>query len=180
MIVVNITDPANFFHALRRQMAWDFRKPLIVMSPKQGLRHPDSVSKIENLSKGGFREILDDENVDAKKVRKVLLVSGRLYFDLLKKQRDEKIADVAIIRLEQLYPLPENQLLELKKKYAKAEFVWVQDEPRNMGAWTFLLENLNGKLPITCISRKNSASPATGYKKQHLKENEYILTNAFA
>ena len=99
---------------------------------------------------------------------------------MLKKQRDEKIADVAIIRLEQLYPLPENQLLELKKKYAKAEFVWVQDEPRNMGAWTFLLENLNGKLPITCISRKNSASPATGYKKQHLKENEYILTNAFA
>jgi 2-oxoglutarate dehydrogenase E1 component len=180
MVVVNITDPANFFHALRRQMAWEFRKPLIVMSPKQGLRHPDSVSKIEMLSKGGFREVLDDENVDAKKVRKVLLVSGRLYFDLLKKQRDEKITDVAIVRLEQLYPLPENQLLELKKKYAKAEFVWVQDEPRNMGAWTFLLENLNPILPISCISRKNSASPATGFKKQHVKENIDILTKAFA
>ncbi len=180
MVVVNITDPANFFHVLRRQMTWDFRKPLIVMSPKQGLRHPDSVSKVEALTKGGFREVLDDENVDAKKVRKVVLVSGRLYFDLLKKQRDEKITDVAIVRLEQLYPLPENQILELKKKYAKAEFVWAQDEPRNMGAWMFLLENLNPIVPISCISRKNSASPATGFKKQHVKENINILTKAFA
>lgn len=179
MVVVNITDPANYFHCLRRQMAWEFRKPLVVMTPKSGLRHPDSISDIKLLTSGGFREILDDENVKAKDVRKVLLVSGRLYFDLLKKQRDEKISDVAIVRLEQIYPLPEKQLLALKEKYKKAEFVWVQDEPQNMGAWTFLLYSLHDKFPMKCISRKAAASPATGYKKQHPKENLDLLTRSF-
>lgn len=179
MVVVNITDPANYFHAIRRQLTWNFRKPLVVMSPKSGLRHPDAVSDIAQLSKGGFREIIDDETVDTKKVRKVLLVSGRLYFDLLKKQRDENIKDVAIVRLEQIYPLPKLQLTALRKKYAKASFVWVQDEPQNMGAWNFLLGRLYEEMPMTCISRKRSASPATGFKKQHLKENLEILTKAF-
>lgn len=181
MVVVNVTDPANYFHLLRRQLTWEFRKPLVIMTPKQGLRHPDAVSDVKNLSKGGFQEILDDTTItDAKKVRKVLLVSGRLWFDLLKKQRDEKITDVAIVRLEQLYPLPEKQLQALKKKYAKAEFVWVQDEPKNMGAWTYLLSNLHETFPLKVVSRKLSASPATGFKKQHLKENAYILEAAFA
>jgi 2-oxoglutarate dehydrogenase E1 component len=179
MVVVNITDPANYFHCLRRQLTWEFRKPLIVMTPKSGLRHPDCISDISKIQTGGFKEVLDDENVDAKKVRKVLLVSGRLYFDLLKKQRDEKITDVAIVRIEQLYPLPEKQLLAIRKKYAKADFVWVQDEPKNMGAWTFLFTNLYDKLPMTCVSRKLSASPATGFKKSHAKENLDILTKSF-
>lgn len=150
------------------------------MTPKSGLRHPDAVSDVKALTKGGFQEILDDETVDAKKVRKVLLVSGRLWFDLLKKQRDENIKDVAIVRLEQLYPLPEKQLQALRKKYAKAEFVWVQDEPRNMGAWSYLLNRLYESFPMKVISRKLSASPATGFKKQHLKENAQILEAAFA
>jgi len=179
MVVVNITDPANYFHCLRRQLTWEFRKPLIVMTPKSGLRHPDCISDIAKIQTGGFKEVLDDENVDAKKVRKVLLVSGRLYFDLLKKQRDEKITDVAIVRIEQLYPLPEKQLLAIRKKYAKADFVWVQDEPKNMGAWTFLFTNLYDKLPLACVSRKTSASPATGFKKSHAKENLDILTKSF-
>lgn len=179
MVVVNITDPANYFHCLRRQMAWEFRKPLVVMTPKSGLRHPDSISDIKQLTSGGFREILDDENVKAKDVRKVLLVSGRLYFDLLNKQRTEKIKDIAIVRLEQISPLPEKQLLALREKYKKAEFVWVQDEPQNMGAWTYLLYSLHEKFPMKCISRKAAASPATGYKKQHPKENLDLLTRSF-
>jgi 2-oxoglutarate dehydrogenase E1 component len=102
-----------------------------------------------------------------------------LYFDLLERKETEKATDIAIVRLEQIYPLPEKQLLELKKKYSKAEFVWVQDEPKNMGAWTFLLTHLYEKLPLRCISRKPSASPATGYKKVHLAEQEYILKTSF-
>jgi 2-oxoglutarate dehydrogenase E1 component len=179
MVVVNITDPANYFHCLRRQMAWEFRKPLVVMTPKSGLRHPDCISDIKQLTSGGFREILDDENVKAKDARKVLLVSGRLYFDLLNKQRTENIKDIAIVRLEQISPLPENQLLALREKYKKAEFVWVQDEPQNMGAWTYLLYSLHEKFPMKCISRKAAASPATGYKKQHPKENLDLLTRSF-
>jgi 2-oxoglutarate dehydrogenase E1 component len=178
MVVVNITDPANFFHVLRRQLTWNFRKPLIVMSPKSLLRHPRCVSDAKALTSGGFREVIDDENV-GKSVRRVLLVSGRLYFDLLERKETEKATDIAIVRLEQIYPLPEKQLLELKKKYSKAEFVWVQDEPKNMGAWTFLLTHLYEKLPLRCISRKPSASPATGYKKVHLAEQEYILKTSF-
>lgn len=180
MVVVNITDPANYFHCLRRQMAWDFRKPLIVMTPKSGLRHPDSISDVKALTKGGFQEVIDDSTATAKNIRKVLLVSGRLYFDLLNKKRNENITDIAIVRLEQLYPLPEKQLLAIKEKYKKAEMVWVQDEPQNMGTWTFLLLNLFDKITLKCVSRKASASPATGHKKQHGKENQELLIKAFA
>ena len=181
MVVVNITDPANYFHALRRQLAWEFRKPLIVMSPKSLLRLPKCISPIENITKGGFREVIDDEAItDVKKVRRVLFCTGKIYYELLDKQEKDGVKDIAIVRLEQLYPLPETQLLELGKKYSKAEFVWVQEEPKNNGAWTFLLGRLYDKLPMKVIARKNSASPASGFKKQHLKEQEDILNKAFA
>jgi 2-oxoglutarate dehydrogenase E1 component len=183
MVVVNITDPANYFHALRRQLAWEFRKPLIVMSPKSLLRLPKCISALENLTKGGFREVIDDtifsDIKKAKEVRRVVLCSGKIYYELLDKQEKDGVKDVAIVRLEQLYPVPEAQLLGLKKKYAKAELVWVQEEPKNNGAWTFLLGRLYEKLPMRVIARKNSASPATGFKKQHVKEQDEILAKAF-
>jgi len=181
MVVVNITDPANYFHALRRQLAWEFRKPLIVMSPKSLLRLPKCISPIDNITKGGFREVIDDPAIsDAGNVRRVLFCTGKIYYELLDKQEKDGVKDIAIVRLEQLYPLPEAQLMDLGKKYNNAEFVWVQEEPKNNGAWTFLLGRLYDKLPMKVIARKNSASPASGFKKQHLKEQEDILNRSFA
>jgi 2-oxoglutarate dehydrogenase E1 component len=179
MIVANISDPANFFHALRRQVQWPFRKPLVVMSPKSLLRHPRCVSPIENLTKGGFQEMIVDEAAD-KKVRKIVFCSGKIYYDLLEKKEKENINDVVIARLEQLYPLPEAKIMDLVAKYPKAELVWAQEEPENMGAWNFLLGRLYGKLSLKVVARKCSASTATGYKKVHVNEQEEILTKAFA
>jgi 2-oxoglutarate dehydrogenase E1 component len=178
MVVTNISDPANFFHALRRQMAWNFRKPLINMSPKSLLRHPKCQSDINAIMEGGFKEVIDD-TIDAKKVRKVLFCSGKIYYDLLEKREKENITDVAIVRVEQLYPIPEEQLLDILKKYKQKEAYWVQEEPLNMGAWNFLLGRLYERIKLTPIARKNSASPATGFKKQHGKEQEEILNKAF-
>jgi 2-oxoglutarate dehydrogenase E1 component len=180
MVVVNITDPANYFHALRRQLAWEFRKPMIVMSPKSLLRLPKCISPIENITKGGFQEVIDDAAIkDAKKVRRVLLCTGKIYYELLDKQEKDGVKDIAIVRVEQLYPLPETQLLALTTKYPKAEFVWVQEEPKNNGAWTFLLGRLYEKMKLRVIARKNSASPASGFKKQHVKEQDEIMAKAF-
>ena len=147
------------------------------MSPKSLLRGVQD--PIEKLFEGGFKEIIDDENVDAKKVRKVILCSGRLYVDLAKKQKDENISDVAIVRLEQLYPLAYGQIDAIMKKYKGAEFVWVQEEPANMGAQMHIMCSIGTKYPMTYVSRKASASPATGFKKQHKDELYDILKRAF-
>lgn len=181
MTVGNFTTPANLFHALRRQLARPFRKPLIVMSPKSLLRHPRCISPIEDFTKNGFQELIDDAAIkDAKKVKRVLVCSGKLYYDLLEKQEADKRTDVAIVRMEQLYPLPYAQLDAVVKKYANAEFFWVQEEPANMGAWVYMFSctrdiNIDWKL----ISRKSSASPATGYNKIHVKEQNFIIDSAF-
>jgi 2-oxoglutarate dehydrogenase E1 component len=178
MQVINPTSPANMFHALRRQLKRDFRIPLIVMSPKSLLRHPLCVSGIEDFTSGGFKETIDDISVDAKNVKRVILCTGKVYFDLLKKQQSEGIKDVAIVRLEQIYPLAENQLEALAKKYSKAEWRWVQEEPKNMGAWTHLLRY---ELPfdIKVISRRSSSSPSTGYANVHLAEQIKLVEMAF-
>ena len=178
MVVVNISDPANFFHALRRQMTWPFRKPLIVMSPKSLLRHPRCVSPVENILKGGFQELIVDET-KSKKVRKILFCSGKIYYDLLERKERDKHDDVVIARVEQLYPVPQDKMIALTQKYPKAEVWWVQEESENMGAWHFLLARLHEKLPMRGIARKNAASTATGFKKVHLQEHEVILTRAF-
>lgn len=178
MVVANVTTPANFFHLLRRQQSWDFRKPLIVMSPKALLRHPLCQSKIEEFTQEGFREIIDDNYVDAKKVKRVLLCNGKIYYDLLARQQEEKRKDVAIVRIEQLYPMAEKQLAAVYNKYNKADFFWVQEEPKNMGAWTYMLRyEQNQQLQL--ISRKSSASPATGYAKVHEREQQDIINKAF-
>ncbi len=180
MVVCNFTTPANMFHALRRQLKWEFRKPLIVFTPKSLLRHPQCVSTVEDFSKGGLQEIIDDSYVKAKDVKKVLLCSGKVYYDLLNKQQDDKRKDVAIVRVEQLYPLPDKQLSKILAKYKGAKQVWVQEEPMNMGAWTFLLRWRDLFSDITCISRKSAASPATGYAAVHNQEQQEILDKAFA
>ncbi|HRP39507.1 MAG: 2-oxoglutarate dehydrogenase E1 component [Chitinophagales bacterium] len=179
MVVTNISSPANYFHAMRRQLAWEFRKPLIVMSPKSLLRHPQCVSDLSEITTGTFREIIADEP-QSKNIRRILFCSGKIYFDLKNKQTQKAANDVLIVRIEQLYPIPEKQMQEVVKKYPKAEVVWVQEEPLNMGAWSFLIGRLYDVLPMKVVARKNSASPATGYKKQHLKEQEAILEAAFA
>jgi 2-oxoglutarate dehydrogenase E1 component len=179
MVITNITTAANFFHALRRQLAWPFRKPLVQFTPKANLRHPGSFSSIEAFTTGGFKEVYDDEKVeDAATITKVLLCSGKIYFDLEEKRQRENLTGTAIIRLEQLHPLPQNQLDDLYKKYSKAIWYWVQEEPLNMGAATYLRMNLK-HINIYIISRQASAATATGYAKIHAREHAEIIDKAF-
>ena len=180
VVVTNITTAANFFHALRRQLTWPFRKPLINFSPKANLRHVRSYSYISEYTTGGFKEVIDDPFItDATKVKKVLLCTGKMYFDLSERQITDKREDVAIIRLEQIHPLPQKQLAALLEKYTSAEWFWVQEEPRNMGALTFLVANLID-FPLRYISRPASASTATGFAKKHAIEQIAIIDEAFA
>ncbi|PZX53291.1 2-oxoglutarate dehydrogenase E1 component [Algoriphagus chordae] len=178
MIVANITEPSNFFHLLRRQLAWKFRKPCIVMSPKSLLRHPKVVSPLSEFTSGTFREVLPDTTVNAKDVKRVVLCSGKIFYDLDEAREKEKVKDVAIIRIEQLHPLPKKQMLEALAAYPKAELVWVQEEPSNMGYWNYILRLLYKELPMELIARKASASPATGYNKVHVEEQKNIVTQA--
>lgn len=180
IVVVNITDPANFFHALRRQLAWPFRKPLVVMSPKSLLRHPKVFSPLKNFTDGSFQEVIDDATIKSpKSVKKVLLCTGKVYYDLLERQENDKRKDIAIVRLEQLHPFPEKQVTKVLMRYGNAKVYWVQEEPENMGAWAYLLRTYQ-QAKIELISRKSSASPATGYGKLHTKEQEEIINKAFA
>ncbi|WP_270089797.1 2-oxoglutarate dehydrogenase E1 component [Sphingobacterium sp. SYP-B4668] len=180
IIVANCTTPANYFHLLRRQLHRDFRKPLVEATPKSLLRHPKAVSKLEDFTNASFQEIIDDANVTAKSVKRVLLCSGKIYYELLEKQEAEKRNDVAIVRVEQLFPIAFDQIGALRKKYAKAEFVWVQEENENMGAWPFYLRKFNGSdLNLTVIAREESGSTATGYMKQHAAQQANIINKAF-
>ncbi|MDE3144711.1 MAG: 2-oxoglutarate dehydrogenase E1 component [Bacteroidota bacterium] len=180
IVVTNITTAANFFHALRRQITWPFRKPLIIFSPKAYLRYAGSYSLITDFVKDGFKEVIDDENVkDANEIKKVLLCSGKLYFELNEKRSKENILNVAIVRIEQLYPLPQKQLDILHKKYNKAIWFWVQEEPLNMGAASFLKLNLQ-HINFGVISRNASAATATGYAKIHAQEQQGIINAAFS
>lgn len=180
MVITNVTTAANFFHVLRRQLTWQFRKPLINFSPKANLRHPGSYSLEADFTKGGFKEVIDDELVNnAGEVKKVILCSGKMYFDLAEKQLKDNRKDIALIRLEQIHPLPQNQLDLLHAKYKKAKWFWVQEEPLNMGAATFLKMNLQ-TINFSVISRTASASTATGYAKIHIKEQLEIIEKAFS
>jgi 2-oxoglutarate dehydrogenase E1 component len=180
MVITNITTAANFFHALRRQLTWNFRKPMINFSPKANLRSPWTFSDIQELSEGGFKEVLDDSFVtDPTQVKKVLFCSGKISYELAEKQKTENRNDIAIVRLEQLYPLPVNQIKALQQKYEKAVWFWVQEEPLNMGAAGFLQMNLK-VIKFGVISRQSSASTATGYMKVHTKEQADIIATAFS
>jgi 2-oxoglutarate dehydrogenase E1 component len=183
--IVNATTPAQYFHVLRRQVVSRWRKPLIVMTPKSLLRHLEAVSPLEDFSEGSFRKILPDTSgVAPKTIKKVLLCSGKIYYELDKKREDLKRADVAILRVEQLYPLRDKELEDALGIYADGTpVVWVQEEPRNMGAWPHFrglyCENLFGRWPFKGVSRPASASPATGSASSHRHEQETILNQAF-
>ncbi|TDO28481.1 2-oxoglutarate dehydrogenase E1 component [Sediminibacterium goheungense] len=179
MVVTNITTAANLFHALRRQLAWNFRKPMINFSPKANLRNPGTYSTVQDFTNGGFKEVIDDGFVqDAAQVKKVLLCSGKIYFEMADQQLKENRQDIAIVRLEQLYPLPHKQLEALHRKYNKATWFWVQEEPLNMGAASFLQMNLKN-INFGVISRNASAATATGYAKVHAAEQAEIISTAF-
>ncbi len=183
MLVVNCTTPANFFHVLRRQLAWDFRKPLVVFTPKSLLRHPKCVSTLDELAKGRFQPFIDDAKADAKQVRTVILTQGKVHYDLLEHRDTNGISDTALLRIEQLHPLPIDAIKEALARYTKAErFLWVQEEPRNMGAWTHILTHLQPELDVKleCISRPASGAPATGSSKRSAKQQEEIVAKAFA
>ncbi len=179
MVVANITTPSNFFHAMRRQMTWEFRKPLVVMSPKSLLRYPKAISPLDEFTSGNFREVIGDDNVTAKSVKKVILCSGKVYYDLLERKEKDKRKDVALIRIEQLQPFPASQVNKILDKYKNAEYFWLQEEPENMGYWNFV-QRVYKEQDLTLISRKASASPATGYAKVHAQEQEEIINKAFA
>jgi 2-oxoglutarate dehydrogenase E1 component len=178
IIVTNITTPANFFHMLRRQVKWNFRKPCIVMSPKSLLRHPEVVSPYKEFINARFLEIIDDDVDERGKIRRVLLCSGKIYYDLKHEQDHAGHQDIAIVRIEQLYPFPEKQLNQVLKKYPNAEIVWVQEEPENMGAWSYLFRVFPNRISRG-IFRKASASPATGFHKIHHEEQAKIIHKAF-
>lgn len=179
IIVSNITTPANFFHALRRQMAWPFRKPLINMSPKSLLRHPLVVSSLKEFTQGSFKEIIDDADADPKNVKKLMLCSGKIYYDLQEEKINSKRKDVAIVRLEQLYPLAQEQMNAILTKYKNAKVLWVQEEPVNMGAWEYILRNLYKKVDVEVVAREEAASPAVGYLKTHLEDQKLLVEQAF-
>ena len=179
MQIVNCSTPANFFHVLRRQMKREFRKPLVVFTPKSLLRHPRCVSSLKELATGGFKEVIDDETANAKKIERVLLCSGKVYYDLLEKKEELNAEEVAIVRLEQLDPLPRTQIAALQKKYANAKWVWVQEEPANMGAWSHLLRKLR-QVHLELVSRPSSGAPATGSGQRHRAEQAKLMNQAFA
>ena len=180
LIITNVTTSANYFHAMRRQLTWPFRKPLINFSPKANLRYPGTYSKISEFTSGGFKEVLDDRFAgDPGQVQKVLFCTGKIYFELAERQVKDNRKDIAILRLEQLYPLPINQLDLLYKKYNNATWFWIQEEPLNMGAASFLQMNLKN-INYGFISRQPGASPATGYAKVHAQEQAEIIETAFS
>lgn len=179
IIVANVTTPANLFHMLRRQLAMPFRKPLIVMSPKSMLRHPKCISSKDEFLKGNyFKRIISDDTLKPSSVKRVLLCSGKLYYDLDQYREENKITDTSIIRIEQLYPFDETAVRAELDKYAKANIFWVQEESENMGAWSYLLRYFR-RDNIECIARKMSASPATGFKKVHDRQQQELILKAF-
>ena len=192
--VLNCTTPANYFHALRRQIHREFRKPLVIMTPKSLLRNKYCVSNIEDFGKNNsFHRVLEDHALNKKnklielkkpkKIRKVVICSGKIYFDLLDAREKAKVDDVVLIRIEQLYPFPVRSLASTIKPYVEnAKFIWCQEEPKNMGAWfsvrdyiQWTLDNLEVKKKIEFIGRNPSASPATGYAKRHAKQQKEII-----
>jgi 2-oxoglutarate dehydrogenase E1 component len=178
--VCNLTTPAQSFHVLRRQLKRSFRKPLILMTPKSLLRLKAAVSPIEDFTTGHFVEVLDDDQVDSARVRRVLLCSGKVYYELLEHRAKQQAKEVALVRVEQFYPFPAELLREILSQYRKAkEWVWVQEESMNMGGWTFIEPRLRALgWPVVYVGRDESASPATGSRRLHLVEQTELVDAA--
>ncbi len=176
--IANCTTPANFFHLLRRQTNREFRKPLVVFTPKSLLRHPLCVSKISEFTQGGFSEVIDDRLVNKSQITKLAFCSGKVYYDIIEKREQLGVQNVAVIRLEQLYPLPEKKLSELVLNYPNAKhFEWVQEEPANMGALNYIIHNFP-KPALTYVARPPSGSPATGSSQLHKVQQNLLVEKA--
>ncbi|RMG77005.1 MAG: 2-oxoglutarate dehydrogenase E1 component, partial [Bacteroidetes bacterium] len=180
MQVANCTTPANFFHLLRRQLHRPFRKPLVVFTPKSLLRHPRCVSSLEEMANGYFQEVIDDPYVKPENVHTVVFLTGKFYYDLLEAREENGINDIAFVRIEQLYPLPKAELEKILKKYKKAEnYIWAQEEPENMGAWSYMLRKFR-KVPLQLVSIPESASPATGSHMTFEKRHKEAINKVFS
>jgi len=186
MQVVNLTTPAQLFHCLRRQVLRPWRKPLIVMSPKSLLRHRRAISTMDELAEGAFQRIIpDDPVVDPSKARRLVMCTGKIYYDLLERRERDEVDDIGIMRVEQLYPLRASELQARLAPYPKdVDLVWAQEEPWNMGAWYFmrarLPEILGSEQPLRCIARPESASPATGSGASHKLEQQLLVDEVFS
>lgn len=179
MQITNCTTPANLFHLLRRQQKRDFRLPLIEFTPKSLLRHPKCISDLNELTVGGFKEVIDDSEVDVNEVKRVVFCSGKIYYDLLQRKEEYNARDIALVRIEQLYPFPKKQVLDIIAKYQNTiKWLWVQEEPQNMGAWNFIRDQIN-EVIIEPVSRAASGSPAVGLNKIHTIEQEEIIGKVF-
>ena len=179
--VANITTPVNFFHALRRQVLRDVKKPLVVMSPKSLLRHPAAVSKLDEFTTGGFQEVIDDPAAP-EQAKRLIICSGKVYYDLCDYRTKHKVTDTAIVRIEQLYPLHKNAIAKLADHYAGARLIWCQEESQNMGAWSYIAPQLSeifGFLPLYA-GRDAAASPAVGALALHRFEHAALLQDAFS
>jgi 2-oxoglutarate dehydrogenase E1 component len=183
MTVANCTTPANFFHLLRRQMKRSFRKPLVVFTPKSLLRHPKAVSTIEELAEGGFKEVIDD-TIDAKKATKLVFVSGKFYYDLLAEREKLNRNDVALVRIEQLFPLNKEAIQQVIDRYPNVQkYVWAQEEPRNMGPWAYMNERFEylDLVKLSVCSRPFYAVPAAGsstrFKRRHQRVIDCVFDN---
>ncbi len=180
MFVADVTTPANLFHLLRRQMKANYRKPLIIFTPKSLLRHPKVVSTKEEFAKGSFQPLLDDTEADPEKVTSLVFCTGKFYYDLLERREELGREDVALVRLEQLFPLPSGRIQEMIAKYKKAEdVVWAQEEPRNMGAYSHLLLHLEEAKNFRVCSRKFYGSPASGSAVRFKKRHQKVLESVF-
>jgi 2-oxoglutarate dehydrogenase E1 component len=190
MQVCNVTTPAQFFHLIRRQLHRNFRKPLIVMSPKSLLRHPLAVSSIDDLIKGQFRRLLYERDaLPANGVTRIAFCTGKVYYDLYQARQKAGQKHVALVRLEQVYPFPDDKQFELDsieailKQYPNAkEVLWVQEEPKNMGAWSFVAPRFRGLLPpklgLRYVGRAEAASPAAGSHRIHEEEQHKLVEEA--
>ncbi|GGZ44661.1 2-oxoglutarate dehydrogenase E1 component [Mesonia mobilis] len=180
MYVVDVTTPANFFHLLRRQVKVGFRKPLIVFTPKSLLRHSKVISTKEELAEGSFQTVLDDPNADTKKIKTLVFCTGKFYYDLLDRKEKDKRDDVALVRLEQLFPIPTSRIKEIINKYENVDdLVWAQEEPRNMGAYSHLLLHLNEMRDFRVCSRKFYGAPAAGSAVRFKRRHERVIDSVF-
>jgi 2-oxoglutarate dehydrogenase E1 component len=178
MTIANCTTPANFFHLLRRQMKRNFRKPLVVFTPKSLLRYPLAVSKIEDFSTGEFQEVIDD-TIEKDKVKRLVFCSGKFYYDLLKEREKLDRYDVALIRIEQLFPLHNDKIEAIINQYAHVEdYIWAQEEPRNMGAWSYMLQRFNLK-DLQVRSRDYYSVPAAGSSERFKRRHRRVIDSVF-
>jgi 2-oxoglutarate dehydrogenase E1 component len=178
--IINATTPAQQFHAIRRQLKRDFRKPLICFTPKKLLRYPTCVSKLKDFTSDKFHEVIDDNAADAKSVKRVAFCSGKIYYDLIERREKEGTNDIAFVRIEQLYPFPQKQIDAILKKYNKAkDYLWIQEESENAGAWRHI-EHTMKSLNLVYVGRNEMAAPATGFSKRHAAENEEIMNKIFS